>query len=124
MDDITDSEKYAFQEDVVKKKVREVVESVLGSCEYDEELVPVWVDSICALCVEELHAAKKPYKYIVTTTILQRTGSAIHSSRSAYWDGVSDGAVTVLWPKRNATEQQSKTIIAMVTVFALAFYVN
>ena len=97
---------------------------MLGVEEYDEERVPHWIDSICALCVEELHAAKKPYKYIVTCTILQRTGSAIHSSRSAYWDGVSDGAITVLWPKRNATEQVSKTIIAMVTVFAVAFYVN
>ena len=43
---------------------------------------------------------------------------------AAYWDGVSDGAITVLWPKRNATEQQSQTIIAMVSVFAVAFYVN
>ena len=75
--------------------------------------------------MEELYAAKKPYKYVVTCTILQRTGSALHSSRSAYWDGVSDGAITVLWPKRNATtENTSRTIVAMVTVFAVAFNVN
>ena len=40
MDDITDSEKYAFQEDAVKKKVREVIELVLSHEEYDEEAGP------------------------------------------------------------------------------------
>jgi dynein light chain Tctex-type 1 len=108
----------------VKKKVRDVIELVLGSEEWEDSMCEQWVDRICCLCIDELHAAKKPFKYVVTCSLMQRTGAAVHSSRSAYWDGVSDGSVTVMWPKRNAADATNKTIICMVTVFAVAFYVN
>ena len=108
----------------MKKKVRDVVELVLGGEEWSDAACDRWVERICCLCIDELHAAKKPFKYIVTCSLMQRTGAAIHSSRSAYWDGVSDGSVTVMWPKRNAPDAGNKTIIAMVSVFAVAFYVN
>ena len=119
---------YAFQEDFVKKRVRDIIELHLSPQEYTEEAVPQWIDTICADCIEELHSHKKPYKYIVTCNIMQRTGAALHTGKSAWWDGVSDGSCTVLWPKRNAATTEagvgSKTIICMVTVFAVAFYVN
>lgn len=112
----------------MKKRVRDIIEQQLSPHEYNEEAVPQWIDAICAECVEELHSHKKPYKYIVTCSIMQRTGAALHSGKSALWDGVSDGSCTVLWPKRNAATTEagvgSKTIICMVTVFAVAFYAN
>ena len=91
MDDITDSEKFAFQEDVVKPKVRDVIENHLKGQEYSEEKVPQWINEICESCIEELHLPKKPFKYVVTCCIMQRTGAAIHSAKAAYWDTVSDG---------------------------------
>jgi len=119
---------YAFQEDFVKKRVRDIIEHHLAPHDYNEDTLPHWIDQITTDTLEELHSHKKPYKYIVTCNIMQRTGAALHSAKSAWWDGVSDGSCTVLWPKRNAATTEagvgSKTIICMVTVFAVAFYVN
>lgn len=109
----------------MKKKVRDIIDSHLKDEEYADHRVAQWIDHICEDVIEELHSTRKPFKYIVHCTIMQRTGSALHSSKSAYWDSVSDGSITVTWPKRNAAaEQTSKTIICMVTVFACSFYVN
>jgi hypothetical protein len=62
--DIAESEKSAFQEEVVKKKIREVIELHLKNEEYKEEKVAQWINNICESCMEELSAPKKPFKYL------------------------------------------------------------
>lgn len=101
----------------------QICDSELRDCEWDDDRVSEWIDRICQLTIEELHSARKPYKYMVTCALMQRTGQALNSAKSAVWDGVTDGSVTVIWPKRNANEA-SRSIVAVVTVFATAFYVN
>jgi dynein light chain Tctex-type 1 len=122
MDDITESEKYAFQEEVVAKRIREVIERHLKGKSYAEEKVAQWINDICESCLEELYAPKKPFKYVVTACIMQRTGAAIHSANACYWDTVSDGSLSVCWPKRNARDPQNRTMLCIVTVFAVGFY--
>jgi len=122
MEDITDSEKFAFQEDLVIKRVREIIEHNLSNREYIEEYVEQWVSTICEEIIEELHSQRKPFKYIVNTIIQQRTGSAIHTAKSAYIDTLSDASLTVTWPKKTSKDPNNRTIICIVTVAALAFY--
>jgi dynein light chain Tctex-type 1 len=122
MDDIADSEKQAFQEDSVKKKVREVIESHLKGREYSEHMLDQWMNDICENIVEELYQTKKPFKYVVTCAIMQRTGAAIHSAKSCFWDTVSDASITVCWPKRNGRDTINRTMICIVTVYAISFY--
>lgn len=84
--------------------------------------MPQWINDICEQTIEELHAPRKPFKYIVTCCIMQRTGAAIHSAKAAFYDTVSDASLTVTWPKRTAKDPANRTIIAIVTVFAISFY--
>mmetsp|Transcript_37361 Transcript_37361/g.73484 ORF Transcript_37361/g.73484 Transcript_37361/m.73484 type:complete len:123 (+) Transcript_37361:57-425(+) len=118
MEDLSESEKYEFQEELVQKKVVEVIETHLKNADYQEEKINQWVSNICEACMEELHAPKKPFKYVVTCMIMQRTGDAVHTATAAYWDTVADASISVAWPKRNDTKG---TMCCIVTVFAVSF---
>mgnify|MGYP002351130725 CR=1 FL=1 len=76
---------------MVRKRIREIIEDKLSGKDYDEQLVPQWINDICESCMEELCAPRKPFKYVVTCNIMQRTGVAVHSSSACFWDTVSDG---------------------------------
>ena len=79
------------------------------------------IDEICEGCVEKLHALRKPFKYMVTCVISQRTGSALHSAHSCYWDTVSDGVLSVMWPKRNDNNNTNQTMHCITTIYAVSF---
>lgn len=117
LSDLSGSEQYEFQEEFVNKKVTEVIETHLKNAEYDESKVPQWISNICESCMEELYAPKKPFKYVVTCMIMQRTGVAVHTANSVFWDGSADAQTIVAWPKR----QQPTTLMCIVTVFAISF---
>jgi dynein light chain Tctex-type 1 len=106
----------------VIKRVREIIESNLSGREYVEELVEQWVSNICEEIIEELHSQRKPFKYIVNTLIMQRTGAAIHTAKAGYMDTVSDAQLTVTWPKKTSKDPNNRTMICVVTVGAFAFY--
>lgn len=69
----------------------QVIEHHLRGRDYNESLLPQWINDIAESCMEELHAPKKPFKYIVSVCIMQRTGAGIHCAKACYWDTVSDG---------------------------------
>jgi hypothetical protein len=75
----------------VRKRIREIIEENLKDKDYNEDMVPQWINDITETCVEELFSSRKPFKYVVTCAIMQRTGSAVHSATACYWDTVSDG---------------------------------
>lgn len=123
MEDITESEKFAIQEEVIQKKVLEIIESHLKNNDFQEEKVSQWISNICESCMEELYAPRKPFKYVVTCAIMQRTGDAIYSANSCFWDTVGDAAITVSWPKRHtAKDPHNRTMLCMVTVYCISFY--
>eukprot|EP00823_Brevimastigomonas_motovehiculus_P009599 TRINITY_DN927_c8_g1_i1.p1 TRINITY_DN927_c8_g1~~TRINITY_DN927_c8_g1_i1.p1 ORF type:complete len:130 (+),score=14.75 TRINITY_DN927_c8_g1_i1:139-528(+) len=122
LEDIAESEKTTLQEDVIKKKIKEIIENCLKGKEYDETKVPQWISNICEACIESLYAPKKPFKYAVTCTIMQRTGAGIHSANACYWDTVSDVALSVSWPKQKSRDPSNRSMLCMVTVFAVSFY--
>ena len=120
MEDLGDSEKFAFQEEVVRKKVTEIVEAELKGKEFEEAKVEAWTNSICEQCIEAVHAPKNPFKYVVTCSIMQRTGAGIHSATSCYWDTVADSPLHVHWPKTSSTRELT-SMMCIVTVFAVAY---
>jgi dynein light chain Tctex-type 1 len=119
--DIASAEQSAFKGEEVQKIVLQAIQSVLANQKYEDAKVAHWIDEICELSVEKLHALRKPFKYIVTCCISQRTGSALHSAYACHWDTVSDGALAVTWPKRNANEVSNQTMMCIATVFAVGF---
>uniref|UniRef100_A0A6P7FPU8 Uncharacterized protein LOC114329910 n=1 Tax=Diabrotica virgifera virgifera TaxID=50390 RepID=A0A6P7FPU8_DIAVI len=59
----------------------------------------------------ELTKLMKPYKYIITCTIMQTNRAGLHSA-SYYWDNNSDEGCTVCW--------ENKTMFCLVSVYGLA----
>lgn len=77
------------------------IEEVLKPVSYDEDLVQQWVNTICEKCMKSLADLQKPYKYIVTCQIMQKTGAGIHTALSCYWNPQDDNLAQVVWPNEN-----------------------
>lgn len=101
-----------FIADDVSSIVKECLDDTLSSKEYNPDMVSMWTDECLQNCIRRLTALQKPFKYIVTCLILQKTGAGLHTAASCYWDSSTDGSRTVRW--------ESKTMYCISTVFGLA----
>jgi dynein light chain Tctex-type 1 len=74
------------------------------------------VDAISAAitegCLKRLAALNKPFKYVVTCNLTQRTGAGLHAATCTRWADKTDGRVSVLW--------ENATINILVTAYWLA----
>ncbi|KAJ4461083.1 putative dynein light chain Tctex-type 1 [Paratrimastix pyriformis] len=97
MDDLQSSEEAAFVHEDVRSIVKEVVESTLGPLPqgkpYSHESVPEWIDTICSGITKRLASLHKPFKYVVSSVIMQKNGAGLHTASSCFWDNATDGSV-------------------------------
>eukprot|EP00386_Alphamonas_edax_P009431 GDKI01031023.1.p1 GENE.GDKI01031023.1~~GDKI01031023.1.p1 ORF type:complete len:131 (-),score=46.13 GDKI01031023.1:27-419(-) len=114
-------EESAWTVEEVEKIVVETLDATLKDQDYVEEKVPQWVNAVCEQAMKRLAELKKPFKYIVSCVIMQRTGAGIHTATSSFWDTVNDGVFTYVWPKEKSKEHVKKSMYAIVTVFGLEF---
>ncbi|XP_064404985.1 dynein light chain Tctex-type 1-like [Halichondria panicea] len=112
MDDLQGSEETTFIVDEVKGVIQESVENVLGASAYQNNKVNQWTSSIVEHCLNQLTKLGKPFKYIVTSVIMQKNGAGLHTASSCYWDNSTDGSCTIRW--------ENKSMYCIVTVFGLA----
>ncbi|EEB20358.1 dynein light chain Tctex-type, putative [Pediculus humanus corporis] len=101
-----------FVVDEVSTIIKEVVESTIGGNAYHQNKVNQWTSTVVESCLNTLAKLQKPYKYIVSCTIMQKTGAALHTASSCYWDNNTDGSCTVRW--------ENKTMYCIVSVYGLA----
>ena len=73
VDDLQSSEETAFVSEEVEKVILSAVEQHLKDKIYDAKRVPGWIDAICEDCVQGLTDFRKPFKYVVTALIMQKT---------------------------------------------------
>lgn len=99
----------------------DAVESVLFNKVYDEKEVPRWVNEICERLIQSLYDTKKPFKYMVTCMIMQKTEAGLQTSYACNFEGGTDMAQQFLWPKEKAKDQSNKTMYAIVTTFCARF---
>lgn len=95
-----------------------------------------WTSTCLETCIKRLADLNKPFKYVVTTVIMQKNGRAqaldsviqvhqlatlcnlwaagagLHTAASCFWDNASDGSRTVKW--------ENKTMYCITTVFGLS----
>mmetsp|Transcript_10270 Transcript_10270/g.33123 ORF Transcript_10270/g.33123 Transcript_10270/m.33123 type:complete len:103 (+) Transcript_10270:71-379(+) len=71
-----------------------------------------WTSNVVENCLKKLTDFNKPFKYVVTTIIMQRNGAGLHTASSCFWDNTTDGSRTVKW--------ENKSIYCITTVFGLA----
>ncbi|CAH8874565.1 unnamed protein product [Trichobilharzia szidati] len=112
MDDFQASEETTFVPEEVKNIVKECIESIVGSSSYSQSKVQLWTSTVIEQCLNHLTKLGKPFKYIVTCIIMQKSGAGLHTASSCYWDSTTDGSCTVKW--------ENKSMYFIVTVFGLA----
>lgn len=92
--------------------VKESVDKIIGNNAYQAENVSHWTTAVSEAVLVGLTKMKKPFKYIVMCSIMQRVGGGLHTASSCFWDSATDGTCTVRW--------ENKTMHCIVTVFGLA----
>merc|ERR1712224_726345 len=95
------------------KVVVDTLDGYLRDKKYEEELVPHWVNYVCETVMAKLIGHKKPFKFVVTCMITQRTGAGVHSATSAHLDTVNDGVLTYVWPKEKSKDPTNKYMCAL-----------
>ncbi|XP_040887964.1 dynein light chain Tctex-type 3-like [Toxotes jaculatrix] len=102
----------SFSSEEAENTVKECIENVVGGDDYSQTQVNKWTASIVERCLTQLVKQGKPYKYIVTCAVMQKTGAGLHTANSCYWDTAMDGSCTVRW--------ENRTMYCVVSVFAVA----
>ncbi|XP_067844451.1 dynein light chain Tctex-type 1-like [Heptranchias perlo] len=111
MDEYQSGEETAFIVDEISGIIKESIEAAIGGNAYQPNRVNQWTTSVVELCMSQLTKLGKPFKYIVTSVIMQKNGAGLHTASSCFWDNNADGSCTVRW--------ENKTMFCIVSVFGL-----
>lgn len=110
--DAMDDDDNLFVVDDVSKIINDTIEATIGGAAYQQDRVNQWSAAVSEQCLNSLSKMKKPFKYVVTCSIMQKTGAGLHTASSCFWDSATDGTCTVRW--------ENKTMYCIVSVFGLA----
>ncbi len=58
----------------VSNIIKESIDNVLQNQQYNEQRVSQWTSSCLESCMKRLTSLNKPFKYVVTCIIMQKTG--------------------------------------------------
>jgi dynein light chain Tctex-type 1 len=80
--------------DVITKILNDTMRSMLESKKYNPNKVAEWIDAIGSASISKIKEVSPNFKYIVSTTIVQKVGAGIHTETASYWDATTDGVVS------------------------------
>mmetsp|Transcript_59308 Transcript_59308/g.152708 ORF Transcript_59308/g.152708 Transcript_59308/m.152708 type:complete len:111 (-) Transcript_59308:96-428(-) len=92
MDDEGENE---FVSEQVNEIVKTAITKTLGTAQYNKDRVNQWSTQIIDETLKELAKLNKPFKYAVTSVIMQKNGSPLHTGLALYWDTKTDGVSCV-----------------------------
>lgn len=82
-----------FQIEDVEQVLKQSLQSnVTQDTQYDPEAVNLLSRNLLETCVKNLSGMGKPFKYVITITIMQKNGAGLCTAMGALWDGKKDGA--------------------------------
>lgn len=91
---------------------RDTLNGYLESKKYNPNKTSEWVDNINNQIIAQLRELSPNFKYLVSTTLLQKVGAGLHVEAATFWDSTSDGSITVKY--------ENDTLIAISIVFGIA----
>ncbi len=112
------SDELTFAPEQVEGDVYDVIESVLKEKIFDNKAVEGWIDEICSSIMKDLVAANRPYKYTVSTSIVQKNGAGYHSAHSCFWDAAQDNVLVARWPSEKRKDPNAR-VYCIVTIMAV-----
>lgn len=98
-----------FSVEDVEAIVRTAIHSTLNEHDYNGKKVEDWTNAIVNICLKELQALNRPFKYIITSIIMQKNGAGMTTSTSMHWDAGKDGYCKIPW--------QNATMHCVVSIF-------
>lgn len=114
--DIYQDDTAEFSVEDVEKIVRGGIHNVLNDNSYNSKKVVEWTNGIITHCLKELQALTRPFKYVITCIITQKTGAGLITSTSTFWDAKKDGYCKVPW--------QNHTMHCIVTIYGVSLNID
>ncbi len=118
VDDVDDNE---FNSEEIENIMLDAVEKVLENQKYEEAKVQQWINDIWERVMLGLNNLGKAYKYVCNWLIQQKIDAGMHTTSTWIWESLTDGLVTVVYPKGRSKEPALKGVQAVWTVFCLKF---
>lgn len=75
----------------------QIIGEILGDRDYIAEEVPDLSADISERCMARGRELCPAYKLVVTVTVLQRTGSGLHTCSACFWDRELDSCCSIRW---------------------------
>ncbi|XP_076021982.1 dynein light chain Tctex-type 3 [Genypterus blacodes] len=112
MEEFQNGNEGSFNTEEADNLVKECIEKAIGGEDYNQSQVNKWTAAIVEHSLTQMIKLGKPFKYIVTCAVMQKSGAGLHTANSCYWDTNMDGSCTVRW--------ENRTMYCVVSVFAVA----
>mmetsp|Transcript_15093 Transcript_15093/g.45700 ORF Transcript_15093/g.45700 Transcript_15093/m.45700 type:complete len:117 (-) Transcript_15093:561-911(-) len=103
----------SFSQEDIETIVKNAITSTLSDNLYNSKKVNDWINTIADGCLKELQSLNRPFKFIVTCIVMQKTGAGLHTGAALVLDNSKDGLVCIPW------ENSSMHVIVMVFGLAL-----
>jgi dynein light chain Tctex-type 1 len=75
-----------------------------------------WTNAVVTSCLKQLPALARPFKYVITCTIMQKTGAGLECYASMHWDAAKDGNCKVSW--------ENQTMHCLVTFYGVSVNID
>ena len=100
---------------VIEQIIRERIEKTLGEEKvFKADKIKRWTETISRESIRELGKLQKPYKFLVSCSINQRTGAAFFQHSSCFADPLHDVIIATHWI--------NDVMHCFVTVYALTLF--
>ena len=84
----------------VETIVKSALQSVLNDTSYEQEKLNAWSNAVIDNCLKGLAGLGKPFKYVCSVILMQKTGAPLHTAAGAFWDKKKDGIVSAMEGRR------------------------
>ena len=98
----------SFPSEDIELKISEVAEEVLKDAMWDEHKVPQWINQINEKLMQALIGLNKPYKFVITVVMQQKTGAQISGAVSCYYENTTDGVVVQTFPPQSRQKESTQ----------------
>lgn len=75
-----------FSVEDVEGIVRNAIHVSLNEHQYNGKKVNEWTNLIVTNCLRDLQALNRPFKYVITCIIMQKTGAGMCTTSTMVWD--------------------------------------
>jgi len=103
-----------FDQTYAESVAKEIIESTVGEEKYEHTKTVEWTNQMCEKILSKLLELQKPFKYIVSCSLLQKKGAGFHTATTCYWDAECDQCCTV--------KHETKYLHVICTIYAVSIH--